>query len=170
LIILSEENAANACPELTLFARKPAVDMSRVGADHNESPLSDVAFLIDRNAATLVRVVKLEEELARLRAAADTGPEPEAWKAMEERVVALTAKYNARLRVLARWVDRTQPSTLRERGTHKQTVDGVTVAVPAGLAGPTAWDLEQVERWSKIADIEMQVDDEAAGEGCPAED
>ena len=30
--------------------------------------------------------------------------------------------------------------------------------------------LEQVERWSKIADIEMQVDDEAAGEGCPAED
>ena len=169
--------------------------MSQVGGENSGSnPLSDVALLIDRNAATLVRIVRLEEELTALRAAhaggnnifgsataaaaaaaasgapwsAETSPEPEPaeWRAMEERVVVLTAKYNARLRVLARWVDRTTPASMEARGTHRVTPDGTgrSVSVPAGMSGPTAWDMEQLERWSKLADIEDAVDAEAAGE------
>ena len=122
--------------------------------------------MVDRNCATLVKIVQQEEELLALRRAhaeAHPGqdvPDPPEFAARTQRISALEAKYQSRLRVLAAWVDRTQPSVMRERGMI-QVPTGTNpsvVSVPEPQPAPTEWDKKQAELWAQVHDVEEQAE------------
>ena len=138
-------------------------------AQDPKNALAEVARLVDRNAATLVKLVESEEallEMRRAHAAAHPGwqdgdPDPPEIAAHAQSIRALEVKYQSRLRVLSAWVDRTQPALMRERGATKVATglsEPSVVSVPEAQPAPSDWDKKQGELWAQVHDVEEQAE------------